>query len=77
MERALLEFTAGNLIDDITMMVLRVGDSPERPARARKQGRAAQADGNGRAAGSNGQGRRAATGRSGNAQRAGNAKRVR
>ncbi|HEX5191092.1 MAG TPA: SpoIIE family protein phosphatase [Streptosporangiaceae bacterium] len=31
MRRALLQFTAGNLIDDITMMVLRVGDSPERP----------------------------------------------
>lgn len=34
MRRRLLEFTAGNLIDDITMMVLRVGDSPERPVRA-------------------------------------------
>jgi serine phosphatase RsbU (regulator of sigma subunit)/PAS domain-containing protein len=77
MERALLEFTAGNLIDDITMMVLRVGDSPERPARARKQESAAQTDGNGRTGGGNGQGRRAATGRSGNARRAGSAKRVR
>jgi len=34
MRRTLFEFTAGDLIDDITMMVLRVGDSPERPARA-------------------------------------------
>jgi len=33
--RTLLEFTAGHLIDDITMMVLRVGDGPRRrPARA-------------------------------------------
>jgi serine phosphatase RsbU (regulator of sigma subunit)/PAS domain-containing protein len=33
--RTLLEFTAGHLIDDITMMVLRVGDSPRRrPARS-------------------------------------------
>jgi serine phosphatase RsbU (regulator of sigma subunit) len=31
MRRALLQFTDGNLIDDITMIVLRVGDSPERP----------------------------------------------
>ena len=31
--RTLLEFTAGHLIDDITMMVLRAGDSP-RPPRA-------------------------------------------
>jgi len=31
MRRRLLEFTAGTLIDDITMMVLRVGNSPERP----------------------------------------------
>ncbi|HEX9064857.1 MAG TPA: SpoIIE family protein phosphatase, partial [Streptosporangiaceae bacterium] len=31
--RTLLEFTAGHLIDDITMMVLRVGDSPRQPAR--------------------------------------------
>ena len=34
MRGRLLEFTAGTLIDDITMMVLRAGDSPERPARA-------------------------------------------
>lgn len=34
--RTLLEFTAGHLIDDITMMVLRVGDSP-RPSRAARQ----------------------------------------
>jgi serine phosphatase RsbU (regulator of sigma subunit)/PAS domain-containing protein len=34
MSRRLLEFTAGDLIDDITMLVLRVGDSPERPLRA-------------------------------------------
>jgi serine phosphatase RsbU (regulator of sigma subunit) len=34
MRRTLFEFTAGDLIDDITMMVLRVGDSPERPASA-------------------------------------------
>jgi serine phosphatase RsbU (regulator of sigma subunit)/PAS domain-containing protein len=34
MSRRLLEFTAGDLIDDITMLVLRVGDSPERPQRA-------------------------------------------
>jgi len=41
MRRRLLEFTAGNLIDDITMMVLRVGDSPERPAqRERRSARA-------------------------------------
>jgi phosphoserine phosphatase RsbU/P len=33
--RTLLEFTAGHLIDDITMMVLRVGESPRsRPAKA-------------------------------------------
>jgi len=37
MRRRLLEFTAGNLIDDITMMVLRVGDSPERPTRAKRR----------------------------------------
>ena len=37
MRRRLLEFTAGILMDDITMMVLRVGDSPERPARARRR----------------------------------------
>lgn len=37
MRRKLLEFTAGTLIDDITMLVLRVGDSPERPARARRR----------------------------------------
>jgi serine phosphatase RsbU (regulator of sigma subunit) len=37
MRRRLLEFTAGTLIDDITMMVLRAGDSPERPARARRR----------------------------------------
>jgi serine phosphatase RsbU (regulator of sigma subunit)/PAS domain-containing protein len=37
MRRRLLEFTAGTLIDDITMMVLRVGDSPERPARASRR----------------------------------------
>lgn len=36
MRRTLLEFTAGNLIDDITMMVLRVGDSPQRPRRTRR-----------------------------------------
>jgi serine phosphatase RsbU (regulator of sigma subunit)/PAS domain-containing protein len=36
MQRTLLQFTAGDVIDDITMMVLRVGDSPERPARAKK-----------------------------------------
>jgi serine phosphatase RsbU (regulator of sigma subunit) len=34
MRRTLFEFTRGVLMDDITMMVLRVGDSPERPARA-------------------------------------------
>jgi serine phosphatase RsbU (regulator of sigma subunit) len=39
MRRTLLQFTAGDLIDDITMMVLRVGDSPERPARGKKPGR--------------------------------------
>ena len=33
MRRRLLEFTAGNLIDDITMLVLRVGDSPKRAPR--------------------------------------------
>jgi serine phosphatase RsbU (regulator of sigma subunit) len=37
MSRRLLEFTAGTLIDDVTMMVLRVGDSPERPARAKRR----------------------------------------
>jgi len=37
MRRRLLEFTAGTLVDDITMMVLRVGDSPERPARGRRR----------------------------------------
>jgi len=37
MRRRLLEFTAGTLIDDITMMVLRVGDSPERPAPTRRR----------------------------------------
>jgi serine phosphatase RsbU (regulator of sigma subunit) len=37
MHRRLLEFTAGNLIDDITMMVLRVGDSPERPAQRKRR----------------------------------------
>ena len=37
--RTLLEFTAGHLIDDITMMVLRVGDTPRRvPARAARGG---------------------------------------
>ncbi|HEX6930682.1 MAG TPA: SpoIIE family protein phosphatase [Streptosporangiaceae bacterium] len=35
MRRALLQFTAGDLIDDITMMVLRAGDSPERPDKRR------------------------------------------
>ena len=39
MRRTLIEFTAGVLIDDITMMVLRVGDSPERPARGKSQER--------------------------------------
>jgi serine phosphatase RsbU (regulator of sigma subunit)/PAS domain-containing protein len=33
MRRRLLEFTAGNLIDDITMLVLRVGASPKRTPR--------------------------------------------
>jgi len=33
MRRRLLEFTAGNLIDDITMVVLRVGESPKRAPR--------------------------------------------
>jgi serine phosphatase RsbU (regulator of sigma subunit)/PAS domain-containing protein len=33
MRRRLLEFTAGNLIDDITMLVLRVGDRPKRAPR--------------------------------------------
>ena len=33
MRRRLLEFTAGNLLDDITMLVLRVGDSPKRAPR--------------------------------------------
>jgi serine phosphatase RsbU (regulator of sigma subunit)/PAS domain-containing protein len=37
MRSRLLEFTAGTLIDDITMMVLRAGDSPERPARAERR----------------------------------------
>jgi serine phosphatase RsbU (regulator of sigma subunit) len=41
MQRTLLEFTAGDLIDDITMMVLRVGDSPERPARGNRRERPA------------------------------------
>ncbi len=37
--RTLLEFTAGHLIDDITMMVLRAGDSPRRaPARSARGG---------------------------------------
>lgn len=45
LRRTLLEFTAGNFVDDITMMVLLVGDSPERPirahaSRARRRGRA-------------------------------------
>ena len=35
LRRTLLQFTAGDLIDDITMMVLRVGDSPERPDKRR------------------------------------------
>jgi serine phosphatase RsbU (regulator of sigma subunit)/PAS domain-containing protein len=35
LRRTLLEFTAGNLIDDITMLVLRVGDNPERMPRKR------------------------------------------
>jgi PAS domain S-box-containing protein len=46
MRRTLFEFTAGDLIDDITMMVLRVGDSPERPARAsgpQRRGRSGRA----------------------------------
>jgi serine phosphatase RsbU (regulator of sigma subunit) len=77
MERTLLEFTAGNLIDDITMMVLRVGDSPERPARTRRQERPAQAGTKERAPRTDGQKRPAGTSRSGNAQRARNAKRVR
>ena len=42
MRRTLIEFTAGVLIDDITMMVLRVGDSPERPARGTSQERSAK-----------------------------------
>jgi serine phosphatase RsbU (regulator of sigma subunit) len=33
MRRRLLEFTAGNLIDDITLPVLRVADSPKRAQR--------------------------------------------
>ena len=37
MRRALLQFTTGNLIDDITMMVLRAGDSPERPDKRRRR----------------------------------------
>jgi serine phosphatase RsbU (regulator of sigma subunit)/PAS domain-containing protein len=41
--RTLLEFTDGELIDDITMMVLLVGDSPERPARGGKSQRAKSA----------------------------------
>ncbi len=44
MRRTLLEFSAGDLIDDITMMVLRVGDSPERPSRAERPERPARAD---------------------------------
>jgi serine phosphatase RsbU (regulator of sigma subunit) len=35
LRRTLLQFTAGDLIDDITMMVVRVGDSPERPDKRR------------------------------------------
>ncbi len=44
MRRTLLEFSAGDLIDDITMMVLRVGDSPERPARRERPDRPARAE---------------------------------
>jgi serine phosphatase RsbU (regulator of sigma subunit)/PAS domain-containing protein len=43
MRRTLLEFTVGELIDDITMMVMLVGDSPERPSRAGKSERARSA----------------------------------
>jgi serine phosphatase RsbU (regulator of sigma subunit) len=46
MRRTLFEFTRGDLIDDITMMVMRVGDSPERPARSsrpQRRGRSAGA----------------------------------
>ncbi len=50
MRRTLIEFTAGDLIDDITMMVLRAGDSPERPARGGRPERPAQADGQVRSA---------------------------
>lgn len=58
--RTLLEFTAGHLIDDITMMVLRVGDSPRRrPARAARE----EAAGSGRPA--SGAGRPAAPARRG------------
>jgi len=54
MSRKLLEFTAGNLIDDITMLVLRVGDSPERPARAKAARKGDRPAGSSRGAGSGG-----------------------
>lgn len=57
--RTLLEFTAGHLIDDITMILLRVGDSPRPRARAaRSAGSGRTGSGTGRtAAGGSGRGK--------------------